>query len=228
MASSLIIVPGHAIFENKEWHGGFYGDTNYFETHVSDGIRLWKEKGYTALAFSGGRTRPSEDLKNSEAEGMLEFARGAGLLESGEDVLLESFARDSFENVFFSLLLFHKEYGAWPEKVGIASWPFKTGRFKAIAAVLKLPAFEYYPSGELKDAELVEKFRKINEEYDAKMKEDPLHRSSDFAATRMQRVPPEFKDNESYLAAVKHAYGNGELINRIENITPSTSPVLPW
>ena len=226
---SLLILPGHAIFEKGAWHGGFYGDDSYFETHVRDAVSTWQEEGYAALAFSGGRTRPELGLKSSEGEGMLEFARAEDLLGESDNVLVESFARDSFENVFFSLLVYHKQHGQWPAKLGLVSWPFKVGRFLAIAAALKLgKGLTYYESGELKDAELVARFRKINEDYNARIKQDPLHRGEEFAATRMQRVPVEITENAAYLERVKQAYGNEDLVDGVERLSPGEAPALPW
>ena len=42
----------------------------------------------------------------------------------------EEFARDSFENLLFSICRFYEIVGKWPEQVTIVSWSFKKNRFE--------------------------------------------------------------------------------------------------
>ena len=106
MNGGLLVLAGHAIYEGGQWHGGHQNEDRLYEKHVRDAFRIFGDEGYEALALSGGRSRPelADQVSNSEAEGMLEYARGAGLARRPESVLLERYGRDSFENVFFSML----------------------------------------------------------------------------------------------------------------------------
>ena len=140
----LLIVAGHAIYQSKEWHGGFTGEDRYYEGHVLDGLEIARSGGYEAICFSGGRTRDRDPkfprhVTNSEAEGMIEFAQDMGCIGSRPPhVLAECYARDSFENVFFSILCFYHHFSAWPSRLGVVSWKFKAVRFYLIACGLRL------------------------------------------------------------------------------------------
>jgi hypothetical protein len=132
---NLVIVAGHAIFQNGRWYGGHPGEDRFYAQHIEDGDAIAKELGSSAKAYSGTNSRPNleavrrGEVTNSEALGMLEYARAHLLLSDQQTVLLEPFARDSFENVFFSLLAFYHHYGDWPKSVHLVTWPFKALRF---------------------------------------------------------------------------------------------------
>ena len=102
----LLIIAGHAIYQQHKWHGGQPDEDRFYEQHIRDGFQIWRSEAYQALAFSGGHTRPREPVTKSEAKGMLEFARDAELCVDEADILVESFARDNFENVLFPILAF--------------------------------------------------------------------------------------------------------------------------
>src|SRR5689334_9690607 len=109
----LVIVAGHAIFQNGRWYGGYPGEDRFYAQHIKDGVTTHKVLDSSALIFSGGNTRPDleavrrGEVTNSEAQGLLEYARAHLHMSDQQTVLLEPFARDSFENVFFSLLSFY-------------------------------------------------------------------------------------------------------------------------
>jgi hypothetical protein len=138
---------------------------------------------------------------------------------------LERFGRDSFENLFFSMLYFHRQFGEWPSRVGAVSWKFKALRFYLIACGLRLAEgrFRFYGSG---DPSGFEEFAVASVQYDAMIVRngeivDPLHRDAQwFAAKRMGRTPREFKSNEDYLRLVKQEYGKAALIDLVESIEP--------
>ena len=94
----------------------FPGKMSFMLPTSTQACGLLDECGYELLVFSGGRTRPQLEKETgllSEAEGMKAFAVRSGKLSGEEDrVILESWARDSMENVFFSLLaFFNKQVG---------------------------------------------------------------------------------------------------------------------
>ena len=141
MNGGLVMLAGHAIYQDGQWHGGHQNEDRLYETHLRDTFRIFADEGYQALVLSGGRSRPhlAPDIGNSEAKGMLEFAQGAGLTAGiGGEVLLEQYGRDSFENLLFSILCFHRRFGEWPSRVGAVSWKFKALRFYLIACGMKL------------------------------------------------------------------------------------------
>jgi|GEM_PF-1673211 hypothetical protein len=248
----VLIVAGHAIYQSHRWHGGFPGEDRYYEGHVTDGLRIARSSGFAAIAFSGGRTRERTrdwpaDVTNSEAEGMIEFGRDVGALGGAPPVVLtESFARDSFENVFFSLLCFHREFRQWPSRVGIVSWKFKAVRFYLMATALRFGdgCFMFYGSGDPHLAKTTETVAVANARYDSKLIQiiegkleivDPLHRDfAEFASKRLGRMPAKTDSNDDYLVAVKRAYDaefdessgrQGEasdLIDAVERVVPGS------
>jgi hypothetical protein len=225
MNRGLLMLAGHAIYSGGQWHGGHPNEGRDYETHVRDAFRIFAAEGYQALALSGGRSRPhlAGRISNSEAEGMSEYARQAGLPCSA--VLLEQFGRDSFENLFFSLLCFHRQFGEWPSRVGAVSWKFKALRFYLIACGLRLSdgRFQFFGSG---DPAGFEDFAVASVQYDDMIVRngeivDPLHRHPQwFGAKRLSRTPREFATNAGYLQRVKQEYGSSVLIDLVESIQP--------
>jgi len=245
----LSIVGGHAIYQNGTWYGGFKGEDKIYEQHLRDGFRIWQDPawGYQVLALSGGHSRPnlpavqSGQVTNSEGEGMLEFARDQGLYTNQPEVLVESYARDSFENVFFSMLCFFYKFEYWPSHVGVVSWNFKALRFYAIACGLNLGngKFRFHGSGDPYGQKTLETIVADNAKYDAsivwaKTKPellDPLHRDpKDFGEKRLGRMPSG-ENNNAYLNDVKRTYDSsfattgqrgevGIVIDMVEDITP--------
>ena len=227
----LLVVCGHAIRQDGKWWGGFAGEEPCYEAHVRDGVNLWRSEGYRALVFSGGHSRPNLPVANTEAAGMREYAVEAGLIAPGESgVLLEEFARDSFENVLFSVLAYWRHFGAWPERLGVVTWKFKAMRQYLIGIALGFTGerFCFHGSGDPRSRENAEDIGLASVFYDSQIVDvranrivDPLHRCEAFASKRLGRMPLEFgRDNGRYLETVKAAYGAGALIDEIEAITP--------
>jgi DUF218 domain len=230
MNGGLLMLAGHAIYQDGRWHGGHQNEDRLYEKHVRDAFRIRAAEGYQALVLSGGRSRPHLEpaVRNSEAEGMLEYACSAGLAAPGNSVLLERFGRDSFENLFFSILCFHQTFGEWPARVGAVSWKFKALRFYLIACGLGLAEgrFRFFGSGDPAAQQAVEDFAVASVQYDGMIVRagqivDPLHRDPAwFVPKRQGRTPRDFPDNAAYLARVKQEYGCADLINAVESIQP--------
>jgi hypothetical protein len=240
MNGGLLMLAGHAIYHGGRWYGGHQNEDRLYEMHVRDAFGICAAESYQALALSGGRSRPqlAPEIGNSEAQGMLEYARAAGLVESGA-VLWEGFGRDSFENLFFSMLCFHRQFGEWPSRVGAVSWKFKALRFYLIACGLRLAEgrFRFFGSGDPAGQPAIEAFAAASVQYDATIVRDgeivdPLHRDRQwFGAKRLGRTPREFASNEDYLRRVKQEYGNAELIDLVESIEPGPAwrdVAWPW
>jgi hypothetical protein len=227
MNGGLLMLAGHAIYQDGRWHGGHQNEDRLYEEHVRDAFRIFRAEGYQALALSGGRSRPdlAAEIGNSEAEGMLEYARAAGLAGQAGEVLLERYGRDSFENLFFSMFCFHRRFGEWPARVGAVSWKFKALRFYLIACGLRLEGgrFRFFGSG---DPSGFEDFAVASVQYDAMIVRegqivDPLHRDANwFAPKRRARTPREFPTSAVYLARVKKEYGCADLIDQVESLGP--------
>ena len=159
----LVIVPGHAIYlgntksdigNQKVWKGLHINEQEialYIE-HIRKGAQLAQEKN-AVLIFSGGQTKKQTQL--SEAQGYKALARQIGITKH-ISVDLEPYARDSFENLLFSIYRFKEEYNAFPTSVMVVGFGFKKERFKFHFETilnnkyaLQLPefdsSFEYFP-----------------------------------------------------------------------------------
>lgn len=222
----LVVVAGHAIFQEGRWHGGFPGEEDVYAAHVDAGIRLCRQLPDSALAFSGGRTRPElAGVTNSEAEGMREYAHARGA--EMPSVVLENFARDSFENLLFSLLACHARFGVWPRVVHAVTWTFKANRCCLIACGLRLGEgrFQFHGDGVPDNQLALERASQAAAEYEQHIVyggaiADPLHRGPLFVEKRARRTPPSFADNAAYLDAVKAAYGHDPLLDAVERVQP--------
>ena len=173
---------------------------------------------------------------------MLAFARDAGLVPAESPIFLaEEFARDSFENVFFSVLAYRRNFGYWPSRVGALSWKFKALRYYMIGLGLGLLKndFRFFGSADPLSSEACEKVAIASVAYDAQIVDlnqmeivDPLHRGPDFARKRTSRMPSEFNnENGAYLKAVIQAYDSqlseigvpgiiAHTINSVETLGP--------
>ncbi len=167
--SDLIIVPGHGVCKkgftapdvaalDASWVGIFPGEGPFYVEHAKIGVRLAADNPNGLLVFSGGQTR--EDAgRRSEAESYWEIADAAGwwgAIGVKNRALTEDYARDSFENLLFSLLRFKKETGAWPKKVTVCGWKFKEKRYSLHRQALKWPKqkFTYVGVNDPMDEEL--------------------------------------------------------------------------
>lgn len=64
-----------------------------------------------------------------------------------ERIGLELYARDSFENIQFSLYQFYKIFGRYPVHVTVVGWEFKRERFGLHARTIGIPTFRFSYSG---------------------------------------------------------------------------------
>lgn len=237
------MVAGHALFLNGRWQGGYAGEEPFYEEHIREGFRRFREGDYETIVLSGGRTRPHLPEVNviSEADGMLDFAGRAGLIGGDRDrVLLEGWSRDSAENLFFSLFAFYQKTGRWPERIGIVSWISKGLRFQLIACGLKLAArMNFFGSGDYPQEYLARacaaEAKFLSEMVDVSLTPpdyrvvDPLLRSELFAKKRLKRMPAPFAatpaGNREYVDALIRHYERGDGVvdqtfRKIEELRP--------
>ncbi|TVY57789.1 Uncharacterized protein LSUE1_G010284, partial [Lachnellula suecica] len=142
-ATHLIIVCCHAIYlsgatsgaSEAEWLLAPFqtGETPTFISHTTTALKLLSSTPSSLLVFSGSSTR--SETRKSEAQSYLDLCEdngfwgldGQGNLRS--KLLLEQQALDSFGNLVFSIILFWKQTGNWPEMITIVSHAFKEARF---------------------------------------------------------------------------------------------------
>ena len=133
----LIIVPGHAIYlkqgfptSESDWILESFqkGQTEYFINHIREGIKLLESTKSSLLIFSGGQTRKNSPL--SEAQSYWNIAYYSNWLRGlTQRVAVEGYARDSLENVVYSVCRFYQVTGKMPNHIYIVGFGFKMKRF---------------------------------------------------------------------------------------------------
>jgi hypothetical protein len=150
--TELIIIPGHGVckhgFTNSvlapldsSWADIFPGEGCFYIEHCQKGVLLASENTNNLLVYSGGQTRENAG-RRSEAESYFEISRDHNWWGNpfvANHTVMEEYARDSFENLLFSITLFKQQTGRWPEKVTIVGWIFKKKRFDLHRQALQWP-----------------------------------------------------------------------------------------
>lgn len=140
-ARNLILVAGHAIVRdltNLESDESWFlldfqkGEPPKYLGHIESAVRLAAADPSALLIFSGGATRleagpRTEALSYWLAADQLHWF---GHPELRSRAYLEDFARDSFENLLFSICRFRELTGYPPDHVTVVSWEFKRQRFE--------------------------------------------------------------------------------------------------
>ena len=139
---NLILVAGHAIYiaenyDKPEDDAGWClqpfqkGEPPFYLAHIERGVVLAGADAKSLLIFSGGQTRAKAG-RRSEAEGYFRLAEHFNWWQKPEvkrRATTEGFARDSFENLLFSICRFRQCTGRYPQTITLVSWAFKARRF---------------------------------------------------------------------------------------------------
>lgn len=177
--SHLVLLPCHSIYKSSKldphdpqsWHlAPFQIEANdhlTFIQHIVKAFAVYNDNQTTAaLVISGGMTKDDAG-EVSESASYFRCAEVLGL--KANRVILEEYARDSFENLLFSLCAFKEKYGVYPQRVSIIGFEFKRERFVNYhAKSLKLPYIEYFgidpsPEYELGSPEHETYFKELHE-----------------------------------------------------------------
>ena len=146
-----MIVAAHAIVkdfsnlaEDRSWYLEPY-QTNegpLFVEHVRRGVELAARDPGALLLFSGGQTRREAGPRN-EALSYYKIAAGhlawLGAPELESRASTEEFARDSFENLLFSVCRFREITGVYPLSVEFVTWAFKEPRLDLHRQAMRFP-----------------------------------------------------------------------------------------
>ncbi len=161
----LVVVPGHAVYAGSEQaHCGDddrwfllpfqRGEPPRYVEHVWRGVREARDEA-ALLVFSGGFTR-AEAGPRSEAYGYWQVARQHrwwGDTRVSKRAVTEEYARDSYENLLFSVCRFRETTGRYPDRVTVVGWGFKGQRFQQHREALGLPRLDYVAVNEPEDLE---------------------------------------------------------------------------
>eukprot|EP00798_Chlamydomonas_sp_ICE-L_P021624 gene21624-28627_t len=140
----LVLVAGHAVFvglnyaeSNQEnvWFLEEYqkvpGEAQSFVDHIQLGVQEAAKDPQALLLFSGGQTR-KEAGPRSEGMSYWVVAEAANWFNTTgvrNRTFTEEHARDSFENLLFSLCRFYELAGHYPDDVTVVSYTLKKSRF---------------------------------------------------------------------------------------------------
>ncbi|CAG8656283.1 1296_t:CDS:2, partial [Acaulospora morrowiae] len=192
----LVIVAGHAIFIGNDFDkmdrdegwileefqkGG--GHVKTFIEHIRKGVELVIDNKEALLIFSGGQTRPSAGPR-SEAQSYWEIACSLDVFpKDHSNIITEEYARDSYENLAFSICRFHEFTGHYPRNITVVGFQFKQRRFIELhRAALKFPIERFnYVGIDLDDKVLFDKaFYQFQEDLygcHGKLRQKKLHRN---------------------------------------------------
>lgn len=148
-------------------------------SHIRRGVKEAAEDPQALLVFSGGQTRPeagphdegSSYYRVAEHYNWWDYASGtSGPEESvSQRTVTEDFAKDSFQNLLFSICRFHEVVGRYPKKITVVGFSFKKDRFASLhRAALRFPVerFNYIgiepPRSSRFDSAKAEKGEKTN------------------------------------------------------------------
>lgn len=142
---NLVMVAGHSIYtsnscgkfeDESSWFLEPYqknpGQAATFVEHIKVGVEIAAKDDESLLIFSGGETRKDAGPR-SEAQSYWAVADSEGWFDKKDAVrsrtLTEENARDSFENLLFSVCRFRELTGSYPQNITVVSYDFKQERF---------------------------------------------------------------------------------------------------
>ena len=144
---TLIMVPGHAVLQKLDLNYIWDDEESWFlfpyqkghnfpqiiKQHISTGIDMAIKNENSILIFSGGETRANV---GPLSEGASYFFAANTLNEMKNNlqgrVYIEEHARDSFENLIFSICRFKEVTGTYPSKIYVVGFDFKKERFEKL------------------------------------------------------------------------------------------------
>ncbi len=163
--NTLVTVAGHATFlgslervpddpsDERHWELQHFqaGEVPIYITHMRYAADLVAADSSSLGIMSGGRTRPAGGLW-SEAESYLGTALRFGFWQGGDETSAadvcsrfdtERHARDSLENVWFSVMHYRRMLGRMPLNIAMVGWEVKEPRFEYHARTLGIPQDVY-------------------------------------------------------------------------------------
>ncbi len=200
--AKLIIVPGHAVYNgnaasdallDESWVGrfGYAGEGRLYLEHMRTGVIRAGNDTAALLVFSGGQTRLEAGPK-SEAVSYWDAVEQHGWFghpDVQQRAAAEEYARDSLENLEFSLFLFkyliHKE----PSRVEACGYGFKQERFVFHAMTLGITDFRYISVNDPPDDVLQRKALPGEEETLRLFRANPRGDAGELLEKRSERDP---------------------------------------
>uniref|UniRef100_A0A7S0S546 DUF218 domain-containing protein n=1 Tax=Chlamydomonas leiostraca TaxID=1034604 RepID=A0A7S0S546_9CHLO len=159
---NLILVAGHAVFVGTDYHAAQYesswfleeyqkvpGEAQSFVDHIALGVKEASRDPTAMLLFSGGQTRRAAGPRSEGLSYWVVAEAASWFNASNADsvrnrTFTEEHARDSFENLLFSLCRFYELTGHYPEHITVVSYTLKRDRFTSLhRAALRWPVANF-------------------------------------------------------------------------------------
>jgi hypothetical protein len=209
MTGHLVVVAGHAVLkrfgdpgDEANWYLLDFqrGETGCYVEHVRRGVELAAADPDALLMLSGGQSR-AEAGPHSEALSyhfVAESFEWFGAPRVGLRTHLEEFARDSFENLLFSLCRYKELTGSYPAAVTLVSWGFKEQRFQWHRECIRWPERRFEYSAPNNPPEIEQALRAEHSAM-AKYRADPYSSGAEFRRKRDERNP--FRRQHGYYSS---------------------------
>lgn len=230
---NLVMVAGHSIYTSAScgkidredsWFLEPYqkhpGQAATFLAHIKEGVEIAAKDQGALLLFSGGETRKDAGPR-SEAQSYWAIAESEGWFGNDDSVrnraLTEEHARDSFENLLFSVCRFRELTGTYPQNITVVSYDFKEERFAQLhRSALGFPEERFFFSGTPATATAKEAALKGEASVRSQFQEDPYGCVGSLRVKRLKRDPfhrtipypngcPELKGLFSYCGMVPYS-----------------------
>ncbi|KAL3513824.1 hypothetical protein ACH5RR_026541 [Cinchona calisaya] len=160
---NLVMVAGHSVYTSSScekvdredaWFLESYqkhkGQAATFVSHIEKGVEITGNDDAALLLFSGGETRKDAGPR-SEAQSYWIVAESKGWFGKQEvrwRALTEEHARDSFENLLFSVCRFRELTGNYPHNITVVGYDFKEERFVNLhRSAIRFPDTKFFYSG---------------------------------------------------------------------------------
>eukprot|EP00755_Sulcionema_specki_P012796 Sspe_Gene.52305::Locus_28988_Transcript_1_1_Confidence_1.000_Length_768::g.52305::m.52305 len=138
----LIMVAGHAVLtatdqsrveDEESWYlqESQKGQLAVYLKHIQRGVEMAADDQDAVLIFSGGQTRSAAGPR-SEAQSYwiaADVQDWFGYRDVMKRTFTEEFAKDSYENLIFSICRFREVYSIYPERITVISYNYKKNRF---------------------------------------------------------------------------------------------------
>eukprot|EP01125_Pyxidicula_operculata_P021326 TRINITY_DN8157_c0_g1_i1.p1 TRINITY_DN8157_c0_g1~~TRINITY_DN8157_c0_g1_i1.p1 ORF type:complete len:290 (+),score=27.42 TRINITY_DN8157_c0_g1_i1:13-882(+) len=153
----LIVVPGHSVQWCSESKNDIYDESCWFlydyqkgqvamyMEHIRSAVDYASQDKSSLLVFSGGQTRKigprSEGFSYYSASDAVGWF---GKMDVRHRTVTEEYARDSYENLLFSICRFKQMTESYPKHITVFGFPFKSARFTELhREALKYPLRDF-------------------------------------------------------------------------------------
>lgn len=202
---NLVMVAGHSVYtssscgkaDNEDsWFLESYqkhpGQAATFLMHIKEGVEIAEKDEGALLLFSGGETRRDAGPR-SEAQSYWAVAESKnwfGKKGVRSRALTEEHARDSFENLLFSVCRFRELTGTYPHNITVVSYDFKEERFSQLhRSAIRFPEARFFYSGTPASSASKESAQKGESSVRAQFEDDPYGCLGNLRSKKLGRDP---------------------------------------